>query len=572
MKKQWTVVLGLLFLIALSGCEELLQEDEEINSDITSDTTWHSDSLYLVTSSIDIEADLTIEPGTRIEVEDGVRIQVVSGGSLVADGTAEDEIVFTGTQETPGWWESLTFRSSEHPNNLLNHVIIEYAGSGSPRGTEDANLVVGRSNRNADVTVTNTTLRHSGEYGMYLHSASDLSEFSNNTITNNENAPVRAGAHHVDLFDATTSYSGNDNDVFRVFSRDFSSDATWEKLDVPYLLSSESTVEGMLTIEAGTELQFDNDARLQFSNGGGLSAEGTEDEKIVFTGTQQTPGWWQGVFFRDSNRVDNAIDHAIFEYAGGDSQRGTEPANVIVGRSNRNAQVSITNTESRHSDGYGIYLHSASELSEFSNNTLTDNERAAARAGAHHAHFFDATSSYTGNEDDVLRIFSRDFGDDVTWEKLDVPYRLSGESTVEGLLTIEAGAELQFQNNARLEFSSGGGLSAQGTAGDEILFTGTENTPGWWHGLFFRDSDRTDNELEHIIVEYAGGDSQRGTDPANVIVGRSNRNADVTITDSEFRNSAGYGIYLHSASELNDEVCTVNDFSDNEDGDCGGSL
>ena len=70
----------------------------EIDEDIDSNTTWENENIYLVTRRIDVNAVLTIEPGTVIKFEDGVYVDVVDG-KIIAEGMMGNPIVFTSYRD-----------------------------------------------------------------------------------------------------------------------------------------------------------------------------------------------------------------------------------------------------------------------------------------------------------------------------------------------------------------------------------------------------------------------------------------------------------------------------------------
>ena len=359
------------------------------------------------------------------------------------------------------------------------------------------------------------------------------------------------------------------------------SDTTWEA-DYRYIVTGEFDVDARLTIEPGTYIEFEEGAGLEMQSGGILVADGTEDEPITFTGTEESPGWWNGLFFAGSDRADNILNHVVVEYAGADSLGGdTEDSAVIVGNPlGGSGAVAITNSTIRHSGGYGIVLPLGADLHDFESNTITDNADAPIRGGGIHLHHFDADSSYSGNGEDavVVGLSGPSVNDhaveneDGEWANLDVPYRIGVYTQLNNsVLTIEEGAKLRFDTDTGLSFDDGGGLDAVGSDDEPIVFTATEESPGWWEGLEFRESPR-DNVVEHAVVEYAGADASGLADPANIMVGAGTGDANITVVDSTLRNSSEYGIWVGEDSSVNDDVCDVNDFSDNTAGDCSGSI
>lgn len=80
-----------------SGAPEKL-----IGLDITSNTTWSKDTIYVLTSRIKVKpgATLTINPGTIVKGAQGQEanakvLMVMRGAKIIADGTASEPIIFT---------------------------------------------------------------------------------------------------------------------------------------------------------------------------------------------------------------------------------------------------------------------------------------------------------------------------------------------------------------------------------------------------------------------------------------------------------------------------------------------
>lgn len=118
-----------------------------INSDITVNTTWTANNVYLLDALVYVNSGvtLTIEPGTVIRGNGGNKsILVARGGKLIAEGTACKPIVFTSNQaagsRTPGAWGGiLLLGNAKH--NLGSSNLIEGLPNTDPRnfhgGTND---------------------------------------------------------------------------------------------------------------------------------------------------------------------------------------------------------------------------------------------------------------------------------------------------------------------------------------------------------------------------------------------------------------------------------------------------
>lgn len=86
-----------------SGGDDTQKEIVEVNADITSDTTFTADKVWLLKKQIFVKngATITLEPGTTVQGEFGTALIITRGAKIHAEGTAEKPIVFTSSKE-PG--------------------------------------------------------------------------------------------------------------------------------------------------------------------------------------------------------------------------------------------------------------------------------------------------------------------------------------------------------------------------------------------------------------------------------------------------------------------------------------
>ncbi|MFB6350583.1 MAG: hypothetical protein ABEN55_22145 [Bradymonadaceae bacterium] len=146
-------------------------------------------------------------------------------------------------------------------------------------------------------------------------------------------------------------------------------------------------------------------------------------------------------------------------------------------------------------------------------------------------------------------------------------YEVDGRIDIEARLRIEPGTVVRFRENAGLNVRDSGMLVADGSSDARITFTGTEANRGWWRSLAFAGSDRQ-NVLDHVTIEYAGrrhqGTRQRhGLEPAGLTVGQRGDVAEMSVTNSIFRNNDGWGVYVHQDSSVNSDICSANSFDSN---------
>lgn len=553
-----------------------------ISSDIDGDETWDltGEQCYELDGRIEVQGELTIEPGVEILAREEAGLEIQENGLLVAEGTDDDPIRFSGTDEQAGWWDGIFFNDSTHTDNTIDYVVVEYAGASSmgtriDNGTEAAGLTLGQRRDSAEVSITNSTFRDNAGHGIYLHSNAVLADFSSNTLEANE-SPLSIRAFHIDDIDGGTDTSDNDEEFITVRGSETSGDTTWRNVGTPWRVSSDVEVTGgTATIEAGTELHFEDERRLQIEDDGALSVEGTDDDPVLFTGTDETAGWWDGVFFNDSEHADNSIEHAIFEYAGANSlgtrtNNGTRPAAVCLGQRRDGASVEITDSAFRDNEGHGLYVHGNATLEQFGSNTFEDNERPVSMR-AHHIDAIDEDSTFEDNDADVLVVRGGVLSEDTDWNNPGAPWRLKSDIDIDDETTqIHSGNHIEVDyedEGVRLMVEESGALHVDG-ADEEVHFYGTDEIPGWWTGIFIKDSEHPANRIENAVIQHAGESApgtriDDGTEPAGLVVGQRRDNASIDVYDSEFADNDGYGIYIHSNGSTNSDICEENSFTGN---------
>lgn len=551
---------------------ELVVRGRIHNSSISADETWtERDSPHWVTNSINVTAALTIEAGAVVEFEKNVGMVFGSSSVLLAKGTAESPILFTGTDKQPGWWRGIHIDNSSDPNNIMDHVIIEYGGgSAFHNSTQPANLTIGRIYNSGRLTLKNSTLRHSKGYGLHIHFGSEIRGSEGNALTQNASGAASLFASEIHQLDDGSTYTGNTHDHVLVTGRVVESDGTWQALDVPYRMAGTTNVRAVLTIDAGARFEFLHEAALVFEGDGSVSAIGTQEDPIRFTGTDEQPGWWQGIAFNNSTSPNNVMEYVEVSYGGGKAfHNSTEPANISVGQIYNVGRLKLKNSTLRASGGYGLFVYNGSRMDGSESNSYQANKLGAAAVYSDGIRYLDDGSMYSGNTVNVVDVIGGTVDADVTWQALDVPYRMSGKTSVNSEVTIDPGANFAFKLNASLVFESGSTVKAVGTAADPITFTGTDTIPGWWQGIFLNNSDDPNNIMDHVIIEYGGGSAfHNSTEPANLTVGQIYNASRLTLRNSTLRFSEGYGLFVHSNSTINADVCTVNTIEDNQGGQC----
>ena len=162
---------------------------------INQNTVWHSGMVYVVTcdSTVASGVTLTIEPNVVVKFNYHVGLTV--NGTLLAQGSEATPVILTANTSTPtaGYWDGITFATST-VNSVLEYADIGYGGYSS-----SADVRV----NTAQVTISNSTVHHSSNYGVYGTSLSGI------TISNTEFMTNTNYAAYLSLTNGT--FSGGEN-------------------------------------------------------------------------------------------------------------------------------------------------------------------------------------------------------------------------------------------------------------------------------------------------------------------------------------------------------------------------
>ena len=569
---------------------------------ISSHTTWTpEDSPYVV------NGDLTVDTGVILTIQPGVVVKFTSGrklvvnGTLAANGTAENGIVFTSfkddaeggdtnndggaTSPAPGDWRCIEFTSSSTNSSLVN-VTIKYAGSyyGSlyVNGTSPviSNSTIRFSNNHgiyitgaAAPTITGNIIRDNQQDGIRL--AGSFPTIADNVIVSNVGYAIYMdGASRPD-FSGNTAYYNGINGIG--VSGHVSSPTTWP-LDLPYIIADNVTVDTgvVLTIEPGTVVKFNSGRSLTIN--GALVAAGTTGDRIVFTSIHDdyfdgdtnnngsasapNPGDWQLIHFTASSLSSSLLDHAIVKY-GGVKIEGSSPT--------------VRNSYIGHSSGYGIQVLSEAAPT-IANNLISNNRSDGLRLESGAAPTIEnnmflsnwgnavsmsagALPTFTGNSAsnnaaNAVYVWGN-VSATTSWQA-DLPYHLSSVTVNTGvILTLEPGAILKFIGNASMTVN--GTLIASGTETDNIVFTSvhddayggdtnndndaTAPAPGDWGCIKFTSS-AAGSRIDHVLVRY-GGYHYYSTCHSLWLEGAA---VPISNTNIEYARSGTYALYIKDAS------------------------
>ncbi len=355
--------------------------DIDVNSNITSNTTWYFGNTYIIHGYISVNstATLTIQEGVIVEFASGSQLLVV--GSILANGTDTFPIDFlpfnynyepsnrgTRLKFDNGGSGQFTYCNFEAGNaydgllrisNNCNGVTFNYCNF----EISDSGPAIYSYNSSCDINVSNSTFWNLSNNGVHLRNTSGSVILNNNSFnncsstalkiqdssssnvlvngmtTNNVNTSVyincsptfnasnltisNSSSYPIEalahLYDNFTNMSINTDgtDHLLILGSSITSDCTLPDFSVPYLFDNHCS------ITSGDTLTIDPGTIVHFEEfniltvNGAIQANGTSTNPIYFDSNN---GHWCSIRF--SSSASSSFDYCHFDNGGYDNQYG----------------------------------------------------------------------------------------------------------------------------------------------------------------------------------------------------------------------------------------------------------
>lgn len=281
---------------------------------------------------------------------------------------------------------------------------------------------------------------------------------------------------------------------------------------VDYIINCQAYVNGDLIIEPGVVIHFEADAGLGIIEGGSIKAVGTEKNPIVFTGKDEIPGSWSGIYIESLN-VKNKFEYCTISFGGGKPFNSNgDKGNIIIYAGGR---VDVSNSTISNSATNGLNLsYSSSYLANLKDNLFTENDNPIYTL-AYYVDKIDNSNRFEKNANSFISIGASKIANKKvtkTWMNQEIPYRVfSTNSSITKLIRVDNGENLIIDQGTTIEFSSSTGIDVRdgaslkiiGTANSPILLTGVDKAAGAWGGVAYNFTQHVNNEIAHTTIEYA---------------------------------------------------------------------
>ncbi|PIB36402.1 hypothetical protein BFP72_13850 [Reichenbachiella sp. 5M10] len=158
------------------------------NKESSGARTWQALNVpYRLAPNIeDIYIQVTINAGAEFLGQPNGGFQIQDGGSMKANGTSTDHVVFKGEEDELGYWKGIRFLSNSS-NNAFTYTDISNGGEeGFDGANRKANLEVGDG---AQFSAENCSFNKSGDAGVRVQSGGVFTN-TNNSFSNNTGVDV----------------------------------------------------------------------------------------------------------------------------------------------------------------------------------------------------------------------------------------------------------------------------------------------------------------------------------------------------------------------------------------------
>jgi hypothetical protein len=348
-----------------------------------------------------------------------------------------------------------------------------------------------------------------------------------------------------------TTFSGNTENNVRVVIGNtdrVSSAATWPELAVPYRMMDRFFVEAPLTIAPGATLEFVANGSMIVQDGGSLKAICETEKDITFRSTEKDVVYWKGLQITTQS-ASNVFEYVTFENGGSQAWTGAPDSRAMVYlQGNSKAQFPFSKfVGSAH---YGLWVPSGGDISGFNGNEFVDNARAMI---VHPSGVGGMTVKNKFSDNDEARVRVTFGNTDAvtmaqTWPALSSPYLVMDRTFIQAPLTIEAGAMLEFAQNANLVVTEEGSLRGQGEAGRRIRFSGSEDLTGYWKGIQYNTASAA-NVLAYVEISNAGSQAWFGGANSQSSV-HVTANGSLALSNATFAKTTGYAVIVSGAGSL----------------------
>ncbi|HCO84973.1 MAG TPA: hypothetical protein DIT95_15790, partial [Arenibacter sp.] len=316
---------------------------------------------YVIKGTIEVVSGLRILEGLELYMDRDSEINVTQNGYIIALGSTQYPIKFLGRESVDGgYWKGISIMSADMKNELDN-VEIHNAGSEIMDGLQFKTAIGLAGGHGAKLKLFSSKIVASGGNGIYVENGAELVRIDQIRFHENQGPAISMAANQVKTLNNATAmeFIGNGHDGVEIFGSQLlnpdRNETIWPALHfgASYLVSGNLSIQSGLKILPGAIFKFAEDKMFGVFPNGYLIAQGTANNKIVFTGASTTKGFWNGIRIQSTSAL-NLMDHTEVLYAGKTEMPGVSKIASIGLDGDYWANLTIKNSKIAHGHGYGI--------------------------------------------------------------------------------------------------------------------------------------------------------------------------------------------------------------------------
>lgn len=504
---------------------------------------------------LEISAELVIDPGVVISLQDGAGIGVIDEGSIQADGTATSPIRLQGTNDEAGTWRGIHFQSQTVPSQL-SYVTVSGAGHSYVYCCGEAATI---RLEDAELGLNHVTLEQGSGYGIIANENATFANYVSNTITTHElGAAVIPFTLAGQLDGIKSTYTDNERNVVILTEQRVKEDMLLPALSIPYQVEGKvEEVHALLTIAEGTTLAFEENGGLLVRLSGGLNIAGTASNPVTLQGAKAESGYWRGIQIETDHEQNNIAYARISDAGGNELTSNGQLASLYF----RDGQCKLTHTEITNGAGYGIATQPDFQFGAYQANQVSNQANYPLYVSGIQAGQLDGLNSdYANNSRPYVYIYQGELDEPTNWGQNNVPYLVEGEvMQILAPFGISAGVEVQVAAEGGFAISQNGTFSVEGNPGEPVIIKGQQDQLGFWRGIYVTTSSPA-NQIQYAQIAHAGSNYVICCHDKGAIVVEDGT---MLVENSSITQSGGCGLRTLAGGTLNQ---ANNTFSDNDEG------
>lgn len=437
----------------------------EIEDNIDSTTIFETGKVYIMKNFVNVNAQLTIEPGAIVKFAYGAGLFVHTNGRITAEGTADQPIIFTSIyDDAHGGDTNKDGNLSKPQRGDWNRILLSYArdssfkychfyyGGGDSSYDCTVEVEEGRATFENCVFANN---KGSQRGALFIEAADSRTSVQSCVFYANEKPLVMAAGMSID--DSNTFHNptkptekNEQNGIFiSRFYLHIDGNVTWGETSVPFVIPGQLDVTSgaVLNLDPGVALKFTKDGQIHVYQGI-IKARGTAANPIYFTSIDDDsvlgdtlgdgaitpkPGDWNSVEVYGSPAFANEFVYCHFAYGGGNS---SDDGTLIIRYASAVIEnCTFTSCNSSRTGALNLELADPMTLATctFQNNVIpvliggeisTEN-----------------SNTFTGNTKNGIFVseYANTVEGDISWLDTSVPYVVQGDFYIQERSTLTLG-------------------------------------------------------------------------------------------------------------------------------------